>query len=325
MKGREKRRLTGRQITAILAMDVFVLIAVFAYLRYERERPFDPSFDTSVAVPAYSGNGPVVLYDEGHHNPHTTKGGYRPFAELVRNDGYELRVNRDLFTPGELEGVDVLVVVLAQGANDSNDDPAFTSEEIDLVDGWVRGGGSLLLITDHWPYGAANAPLAERLGVRIGNGLVEDPQHSEPGRGESHIVFSEENGLLRDHPIVRGRTSGERVRRVLTFTGQSLVGPLASVPFLALSDRATERPSTTPQVDKSGGNVRVTMEYGDPISLSGAAQGLAFEHGAGRVVVLGEAGMLRAEKSDDLLVGMNVPGFDNRQLALNIMHWVSRL
>jgi len=210
-------------------------------------------------------------------------------------------------------------------SNDSNDQPAFSGAEIDAVEGWVRGGGSLLLITDHWPYGAANASLAERFGVRMGQGLVEDPEHCEPGRGESHLVFSAQNGLLRDHPVVQGRAPGERVRRILTFTGQSLVGPLASTAFLTLSESATERPPTASHVDRSGGNVRVNMEYADPIPVPGAAQGLAFEHGVGRVVVLGEAGMLRAERHDDLPVGMNVPGFDNRQLALNLMHWLSRI
>jgi len=42
-------------------------------------------------------------------------------------------------------------------------------------------------------------------------------------------------------------------------------------------------------------------------------------------VVLGEAGMLRAQRDrNGAPVGMNVPGYDNRQLALNIMHWLSR-
>jgi hypothetical protein len=44
------------------------------------------------------------------------------------------------------------------------------------------------------------------------------------------------------------------------------------------------------------------------------------------VVVLGEAGMLRAQRErNGQLVGMNVPGYDNRQMALNIMHWLSRI
>ena len=68
------------------------------------------------------------------------------------------------------------------------------------------------------------------------------------------------------------------------------------------------------------------MEYGAPVSAAGRAQGIAFELDQGRVVILGEAGMLRAERGKgDVVVGMNVPGYDNRQLALNILHWLSRL
>src|SRR5690606_10914335 len=54
MKRKEKRKLTRRQLAALLALDAFILIAVFAYLRFERERPYDPDFDTSVARPAYA-------------------------------------------------------------------------------------------------------------------------------------------------------------------------------------------------------------------------------------------------------------------------------
>jgi hypothetical protein len=62
------------------------------------------------------------------------------------------------------------------------------------------------------------------------------------------------------------------------------------------------------------------------MSAAGRAQGLALEVGAGRVVVLGDAGMLRAQRErNGNQVGMNVPGYDNRQLALNIMHWLSRI
>ena len=47
----------------------------------------------------------------------------------------------------------------------------------------------------------------------------------------------------------------------------------------------------------------------------------------GRLVVLGEAGMLTAQIDgrSHKNFGMNVPGIDNKQLALNIMHWLSRL
>jgi hypothetical protein len=78
-------------------------------------------------------------------------------------------------------------------------------------------------------------------------------------------------------------------------------------------------------VQRDGGDVRVRMDYGDPVPAAGGAQGLALEVRSGRLVVLGDAGMLRAQReSGGTLVGMNVAGFDNRQLALNIVRWLSR-
>ena len=40
--------------------------------------------------------------------------------------------------------------------------------------------------------------------------------------------------------------------------------------------------------------------------------------------VAGEA-EARLRRFDGQRVGMNVPGYDNRQLALNLMHWLTRL
>jgi hypothetical protein len=94
-----------------------------------------------------------------------------------------------------------------------------------------------------------------------------------------------------------------------------------------LSDAAVDRPASAPTVEKDGGDVRVIVNYGDPIPAGGRAQGLALEIGNGRVVVLGETGMLSAQRNGPggSPVGMNFPGYNNRQMALNIMHWLSRL
>jgi hypothetical protein len=57
---------------------------------------------------------------------------------------------------------------------------------------------------------------------------------------------------------------------------------------------------------------------------------VAVEHGAGRVVVLAEAAMITAQTTrlpDGSLLrfGMNRDGIDNRQFALNIMHWLAAI
>ena len=50
----------------------------------------DPEFNTSVENPAYKKDGPRVLFDEAHHNFHTTEGRYKPFVDLMLNDGYRV-------------------------------------------------------------------------------------------------------------------------------------------------------------------------------------------------------------------------------------------
>jgi hypothetical protein len=64
-----------------------------------------------------------------------------------------------------------------------------------------------------------------------------------------------------------------------------------------------------------------------PVPAKGRAQGVAMKFGKGRVVVLGEAAMLTAQLGgpNKTPFGMNRPGTDDRQLALNIMHWLSKL
>ncbi len=186
---------------------------------------------------------------------------------------------------------------------------AFTDAECDTVRDWVEAGGSLLLITDHAPMGSAALNLAKRLGVGMSTVTTIDPVNKAPDRGPASLMFTRENRLLIDHPITRGRDDSERVNRVQTFTGQSLKGPEGSVAFLKLGDTAVDR-----------------TENGE-VSAAGRAQGVAFSHGKGRVVVLGEAAEVSAQIAGrgEFKMGMNVPGIDNRQMALNIMHWLSWL
>ena len=71
----------------------------------------------------------------------------------------------------------------------------------------------------------------------------------------------------------------------------------------------------------------IDVDEDDKVSAAGRAQGVAFTYGKGRVVVLGEAAQLSAQVYGlpPEPMSMNVPGCDNRQMALNIMHWLSGL
>ncbi len=76
----------------------------------------DPTFDTKVARPAYAAEHPRVLFDEAHNNFHTTDGRYKPFAEVIANDGFKVIPNKEKFTKALLAKGDVLIIANALGA-----------------------------------------------------------------------------------------------------------------------------------------------------------------------------------------------------------------
>lgn len=275
----------------------------------------DPHFNASVEKPAYEKSFPRVMFDEAHNNFHTVAGRYKPFADLLFNDGYQIVVNRKPFTKESLRTFKVLVIANALGAEEMDDEgserSAFTEEEITIVKDWVKGGGAMLLVADHAPFGAAAENLAKAFAVTMSKGFVFDPQHSLP-KSASLLIFSRENKLLLDHPITLGRNETEKIDRVQTFTGQALNGGEGATPFLKLSDTARDTP------DRTGAQ---------SVSVGGQSQGLAIKFGKGRIVMMGEAAMLTAQISgtNNQPMGMNVEGNNNKQLALNIMHWLSGL
>ena len=297
----------------IMKLLVAILTILVCLTPAIAQQQADPEFDTSVAHPAYKKDGPRVMFDEAHHNFHTSDGRCKPFVDLLVNDGYNVIRNRQPFVKTRLSGFKVLVIANALGAEEDDDkgadDSAFTKEEIAAVADWVKGGGALLLIADHAPFGGAASALANSFGVDMSKGYTFDPKNSVASN-PSILIFSRENKLLNTHPITEGRAENERINLVLSFTGQSLKGPEGSVEILKLADSATDKPT-------------YTAETSTP--AAGRAQAIALKFGKGRVVVQGEAAMLSAQISgpDKRTMGMNVPGNDNKQYALNLLHWLS--
>jgi hypothetical protein len=176
----------------------------------------DPNFDAKVAKPAFPDMHPKVLFDEGHFNFHTASGRYKPFADLVTNGGYQATPSKAKFEKKTLQGDDILVISNALGAEKMSDSKsaslAFTSDECDAVQEWIRTGGSLMLIADHATMGAAAADLAKRFEIEMSKGFTLDPENYDKASGsEGDLLFARENKLLIDHPITRGRNAGERI------------------------------------------------------------------------------------------------------------------
>jgi hypothetical protein len=299
-----------------------------------QEQMADPDFVAAVERPAYVTDGPIVAVDEAHDNLHTMRGQYRPFADLVAADGFRMVAWTQSFEASELQDIDILVIANARNldaimAGDLTQS-AFTTTEIRAVIDWVRGGGSLLLIADHAPFGNAAEALGQAFGVSMGKGWAFDRERD--GGITTQLDYSHANGQVGEHSILRGRNGEEEVSIVRTFTGQSLGVPLAATALLRFGTDAREA-QTPDDLNKEDAASRGSDQgqYGArSVSIAGRAQGLAMTFGEGRVVALGEAGFLTAQvvrypDGTEMRFGLNVPGTDNQQLVLNIMHWLSGL
>lgn len=271
----------------------------------------DSKYTPHLTRPAYVTGGPVVAVDQAHSNFHTLDGKYAPFGQLLAADGYRLRPFIEPFSAQSLQGVDVLVIANARSSNPAMS--AFGRDEISAVRDWVDKGGSLLLISDHAPFGTAASRLAEAFGVNMGVGFVVARTH---GTISSQILFLKDG--LGQHPITNGRDPSEHVHSVLSFTGQSLGLAPGVVPLLALPSDALEVATSDDAAElRRGGKVPAR-------SAAGRAQAVALAFGKGRVVIAGEAAIF----TEQIIPGLGRVGLrdrDDQQFALNTMHWLSRL
>jgi hypothetical protein len=272
-----------------------------------------------------------VMLDEAHHNiMAAASGGYGPLVRLLTDADFAVTANTLPFSPGRLATTDVVVVANPNGADErapveNRAVSAFTDAEIETVEEWVRGGGGLLLVTDHYPGAMAARPLAERFGVKLSGGWTDDPAHRWALAGYDHrfgyLVFSVENGLLTDHPLTRGSDETEKIEGVSTIAGGSMEGPAGSVSVLRLSPTAVDWiPSSPPRAPSNTPPPAQANDFNpcpscNQVSAAGRSQGIAFVLGRGRVVVLGEIGAL---------VDYSVPGMQNEQFALNAVRWLAR-
>jgi hypothetical protein len=289
---------------------IFFLVIASTLSLVAGQQVADPNFQPKVTRATFTKSHPKVLFDEAHYNFHTAGGRYKPFAQLITADGYQVTSNKEKFSKALLLEYDILIIANALG--EERGLSAFTDDECDAVRNWVEGGGSLLLIADHAPMGAAAKTLSMRFGVEMSGAHTGDrTNYDKSAPGElGQLVFTRENALLAEHPITKGRNASERIGRVISFTGQSLSIPKGSIAFLKLADTAFD----------------VMLPDEKEVSAAHRSQGVALKFKKGRVVILGEAAMLSAQLTakEHTPMGMNYPNTDNQQLALNIMHWLSR-
>jgi hypothetical protein len=278
----------------------------------------DTNYTFKIDSPAYTqGNGPVIMVDSFHYNFHNIEERYKPFAILLRADGYELNSYSRIFTGEELGKCRILVISNALEVSNTESwslptPSAFTKTEIEDIKKWVAGGGRLFLIADHMPFAGASYELGKAFGFEFLNCFARDNREGTP---ES---FCREDGTLPPNRITDGRNDKEKVDTVIAFTGSAFKIPEGAEPILALDENYTLYMPTTAWEFKDD----TPKENG-----KGYYQGAYMNYGKGKIVVFGEAAMFSAQLAgtspNQRRAGFNNPrAKQNAQLLLNIIHWL---
>ncbi|HNP77772.1 MAG: hypothetical protein U0289_06620 [Cyclobacteriaceae bacterium] len=276
-----------------------------------------PDNDFDVTVPEAKLTGQRVLFDEGHKNHHQIGRTYKPFATLLKNDGCKVESSDKPVDVASLSNTDILVLATATGKEEPGDKSAYTEKEISTLDEWIKNGGSVLIITEHYPFGLAMKTLLEALNVRIHNGYTEDSTLNNPQVRDALLFEKSKGNLNSSHSITTN------LNRVNTFTGSSVKGDSTWTNLLILSDNA-QNYNVNVKVDKEGGDVNVSVTYADFYPATGFSQGICKRYGKGKIVVLAESALLTAQfDKNGNKFGMNIADSDNKQLALNIIRWLA--
>ena len=132
------------------------------------------------------------------------------------------------------------------------------------------------------------------------------------------LLIANANGLIGAHPITNGRDPSERLRAVTTTTGESIEGPPTSTALLRLSATAVDwvpPAAGTRELAVAGARDFNPCPTCATRPAGGRSQAIALEVGRGRMVVVGEMGVL---------TDYSVREADNRRFALNIVLWLAR-
>ena len=275
----------------------------------------DPSFDSKVLQPFYKNNsGPKVLIDGGHHNFFVQKSLMNPFVDLVKSDGYNPQIDSLPITKKHLATYGIVVLDAAfpfdKGTKkELGDMKAYSKEEIDHIYNYVNKGGSLLILAEKSPFINAMESLLNKFGITASYGTIADTLHQDKKFGKNVIHYSKENGMLTgDHPILKGRNASEEINHVVMITASAFKG----------KDYTNLLPtSSAAQMGNAG--VFTPVEQGSSVGLAGKV-------GKGKLVVLSDTEIFIAMlfSKDKIRVGMQMPEYDLKQFALNIMHWLSK-
>jgi len=260
----------------------------------------DDGFDPPISDPAFpAGQGPVVVVDQRHHNVVSLSSYFRPVGRFLARDGYAVRAGTSPFQRATLEGVRVVVVANAQGPPGAPPGTqAFPEQEVHALEKWVKAGGGLLLIADRAPFGGPARSLARAFGVTLDDNTILTAGADGKPTGELTLDVAAQGEP--SHPVFAG------VSRVLYVVGESVSGP---GPVLKAPPGTYSGP---------------TAQAARGPSAAGKPLILAFSYGEGRVVVIGDAGIVSAFGSVGGSEHRGISEADNARFVRNVVRWLAR-
>jgi hypothetical protein len=299
----------------VLALTLLLLAAQAPPAPQARPTPpsqltVDHAFAPPVDAPDFpSGQRPVVLVDEAHRNVVSLQTYLAPVARWLERAGYIVRPARvaavdhaeyadRLPPPGTPSTRSILVIANAQAPEGAAPGaPAFGAEEIGAIQSWVDEGGGLLLVADRAPFGAPARALAKAFGVTLDDNTILMKGADGQPTGELTVDINKDGA--RRHPLF------DRVLRIVYVVGESIDGPGVVL-------RAPEATYSGPTAQATDG----PPAAGRPIVL-------AFEHGKGRVVVIGDAGVVSAFGSAGGAAHRGISEGDNARFVRNVFKWLA--
>lgn len=266
----------------------------------------------------------TVAIDEAHNNWHTKDGRYKVFSDVLVGTGFNVVSNKLEFSENNLEDVDVLVIANAIHANDVEDwtlpnYSALNRGEIEALNRWIKKGGSLMLIADHFPFPNAIEALASSFGFYFTDGYVRNKQNPKQ-------IYSLKKGNLKNHALLRGKNKSNNISEIRLFTGSAFLSPPKAHNIISLGKGAVSKmPKDPHEADKE--SILLDVE--------GFHQGSVLEFGKGRIAVFSEAAMftrqtfpsrtIEGKRYPEVVIGLGTEHAEqNEQLLVNTVQWLAK-
>ncbi|MFP8488177.1 DUF4350 domain-containing protein [Gracilimonas sp. Q87] len=300
--------------------SAFTVLIVFLSVIYSygQQRP-DTTFIEKLTTPLFKkGTGPTVCIDAAHNNFHTAETGFAPLVKILKLDGFKVTSFKKRAEAGTETFHDCKILVIANALHENNinnwrlpNPSAFSKDEINNIEKWVKSGGRLFLIADHMPFAGAAEELGRIFGFEFNNGFASlVKEQNEPD------VFNSDNRRL-----VTMNLPNPKINSVTTFTGSAFKYPGNAKTILLF---------------KSGDfslEPEIAWQFNDDTKatdISGYSQGAIMDYGKGKLAVFGEAAMFTAQiitaPQGEFKVGLNNKELapQNLEFLRSLMKWLTQ-